>query len=73
MEVIYVNGVDFILIKKTRKEKKLTLKEMADALGLTSASAYYKYENGIYKFKAEHLPLLVSMLKLRLEDIFLVA
>ena len=68
-----MNEVNFDLIKLRRKEMRLTLQDMADTLGFKDASTYYKYEKGTYKFKAQHLPLLASKLKLRLKDIFLVA
>lgn len=68
-----MNEVNFDLIKMRRKEMRLTLKDMAEMLGFKDASTYYKYEKGIYKFRAEHLPLLASKLKLRMKDIFLAA
>jgi transcriptional regulator with XRE-family HTH domain len=68
-----MNEVNFELIKLRRKEMHLTLQDMAELLGFKDASTYYKYENGTYKFKANHLPLLASKLKLRMNQIFLVA
>lgn len=65
--------VNFDLIKLRRKEMRLTLQDMADVLGFKDASTYYKYENGTYKFKAQHLPLLTSKLKMSMKDIFLAA
>lgn len=65
--------VNLTQIKLKRKEMKFTLKEMASTLGFKNASTYYKYENGTYKFNANHIPLIASKLKLRMKDIFLAA
>jgi transcriptional regulator with XRE-family HTH domain len=60
-------------IKLRRKEMRFTLMEMATELGFKNASTYYKYETGAYKFDANHIPLLVAKLKLKMKDIFLAA
>ncbi len=63
-----VFNLDFI--KKRRLEKNLTLKEMANALGFSNASVYWKYESGVYTFKAEMLPVLSKMLKCSISKFF---
>lgn len=58
------------LIKRERKKNKITLQEMAELLGFKDASTYYKYENGEYSFKADHLPIIASKLNRQLQDLF---
>lgn len=62
--------INLFLIKKRRKEMRITLQEMAEVLGFKNASNYYKYEKGEYKFSAEHLPLIADKLKLKINEIF---
>lgn len=65
-----MNKVNLVLIKKRRKEMRITLQEMAMELGFKNASNYYKYENGDYKFDATHLPIVAKKLKLKVRDLF---
>jgi transcriptional regulator with XRE-family HTH domain len=62
--------LNLVLIKKRRKELRLSLLEMAVLLGFKNASTYYKYEIGQSKFKAEHIPIVASKLKLKMSEIF---
>lgn len=62
--------VNLALIRKRRKEMRITLQEMAELLGFKDASTYYKYEKGDTKFKAEQLPLIAEKLKLKMNEIF---
>lgn len=62
--------INLELIKSRRKHLKITLMEMAEALGLKNASSYFKYERGEYKFNADQLPIVCKKLKLRLNEIF---
>lgn len=57
-------------IKSRRKELKITLTQMAELLGLSNASVYYKYESGIYLIKATTLPLLAEILKCDIRNFF---
>lgn len=57
-------------IKERRKKKKLTLQQMAKKLGLSNASVYWKYESGVYAFKAEMLPALAKTLKCSINNFF---
>lgn len=62
--------MNLALIKEKRTQQGITLKKMADNLGFKNASTYLKYESGEYSFKAEHLPLLSTTLKIDLENFF---
>lgn len=58
------------LIKQKREQKKMTLQQMADALGIKDRWSYYKRENGDYQFKASEIPLLVTELGIPYQKIF---
>jgi transcriptional regulator with XRE-family HTH domain len=62
--------INLALIKSRRKEMRISLLEMATLLGFKNASNYYKYEIGVYKFHAEHIPIVAARLKLKMSDIF---
>lgn len=57
-------------IKRKRIEHKLSLQYLANSLGFKNASTYLKYESGLYAFKAEHLPMLATVLKCDISDFF---
>ena len=59
------------LIRQKRKDKHITLQEMAEVMGLKNASTYMKYEKGEYSFRAEHLPLLAKTFGCTIQDLFL--
>lgn len=63
--------INLELIKKTRKEKGLYIDNMAEKLGLTNGSMYWKRENGDYKFKAEEVMKLSEILEIPFEQLFL--
>lgn len=65
-----MNTVDLAKIKSRRKEMRINQQEMAEVLGFKNASTYCKYENGAYKFDAEHIPVIAKKLKFRVNDIF---
>jgi len=44
---------------------------MALEFGFRSASTYKKYEDGIYTFKAKHLPVLAKKLQCQISDLYL--
>lgn len=54
---------DLDYIADRRKELRLSPSEMADKLGFSNASVYWKYEHGVYKFKADVLPRLADALQ----------
>lgn len=62
--------VNLVLIKQRRKEMRITLLQMAHMLGFRDASTYWKYEEGVYKFNAEHIPIVAEKLKLKMSEIF---
>lgn len=62
--------INLQLIKQKRLEKKLTLQEMAEALGLGSKSDYYKRESGDTRFKSTELPLLATKLGVPINSFF---
>jgi transcriptional regulator with XRE-family HTH domain len=61
--------IDLENIKKKRKEKKITLKEMAIALGFETPSSYFKVESGNVKLLAEHIPIICKMLEMETDEI----
>ena len=62
--------INLALIKKRRKEMRITLLEMAETLGYLDASSYYRYESGKYRFDASQLPIVCDKLKLKMNEIF---
>lgn len=65
-----MNTVDLAKIKQRRKEMRINQQEMAETLGFKNASTYCKYENGFYKFDANHIPVVAKKLKFKVSDIF---
>lgn len=63
--------VNLEIIKSKRKEKGYTIDKMADKLGLSNGSMYWKREAGHYKFKPEELMLLSNILKIPMKTLFL--
>ena len=61
-------NLDFI--KSRRTELGLSQSYMADKLGFSNSSVYWKYERGIYKFNAEMLPALAKVLKCNSQNFF---
>lgn len=59
------------IIKEKRKAKGFNIDKMAELLGLTNGSMYWKRENGDYKFKAEEVMMLSSILEIPIENLFL--
>ena len=53
-----------------RKELRLTIYDMAKALGFSNGSVYWKYENGVYKLNAEILPKLAEILQCGIENFY---
>lgn len=50
-----MNRKILIKIKKLRKDNGLTLQQMAEILGYSSAKGYYEVETGRIKLRIEHL------------------
>lgn len=57
-----MNNLDLQAIKQRRKQAGYSMSRMAESLGMANASVYWKYENGVYAFKADHLPQLAQVL-----------
>ena len=63
--------INLDLIKKKRLEKGYSIDDMANLLGLTNGSMYWKRENGDYNFKAEEVMKLSVILTIPVNDLFL--
>lgn len=61
--------IDLDLIRKTRRNKKLTQDEMAEALHL-SRVLYNRRERGDVNFKVSELPILAKKLGLSIEALY---
>ena len=57
-------------IKKRRKELGLSPATVANEMGFSDPSVYWKYENGSYKWKAEMLPQLAKILNCKIQNFF---
>lgn len=62
--------LDLSFIKKRRISLGLTHQQLAEQLSFKNASTYFKYENGAYALKADHLPKLSTILKCDIDDLF---
>jgi len=56
-------------LKQLRKSKKISLMDMADALGLQTAGGYSRLESGENKIKAEQLPAIAEKLEINLDSL----
>ncbi|AJS61598.1 DNA-binding protein [Paenibacillus sp. IHBB 10380] len=65
-----MDKVNLSYVKYRRLELNLSLQDMAESLGFKNASTYMKYEDGVYLFKANHLPTLANKLKCKLRNFF---
>ena len=61
---------DLDFVKKRREQLGLSQAAMAKLMGFSSSSVYYKYEAGLYKFRAEMLPALSQALQCDPRDFF---
>ncbi len=57
-------------IKEKRISLGLTHQQLAEHLSFKNASTYFKYENGTYSFKADHLPKLADIFQCKINDLF---
>lgn len=57
-------------IKRRRNELGLSQAYMAQKLGFSNSSVYWKYERGIYKFNADILPALSKILDCNIKNFF---
>jgi transcriptional regulator with XRE-family HTH domain len=56
-------------LKSFRKDKKKSLQDMAEALGLQTAGGYSRLETGDTKIKAEMLPSIANALEISIDDL----
>lgn len=61
--------LNYSKLKQLRMNKNISLKEMADALGLKTAGGYSRIESGENKLKAEHLPIIAKKFEIELNDL----
>ncbi len=57
-------------VEKKRKEKGLTMQNMAELLGFQSAPAYCNYEKGKREFRAGMLPILAHAFNCEIKDLY---
>ena len=62
--------INLKFIKTRRSELGISQQEMAEKLGFKNASTYFKYETGVYSFKAEMIPVLATELKCDMKNFF---
>ena len=62
--------LNLLFIKEKRTSLGLTHQKLAEQLAFKNASTYFKYENGTYSFKADHLPKLANILECNINDLF---
>lgn len=65
-----MTSINLKFIKSKRKEKNITLQQMANILGYKKASTYSNYENGIYSIKANMLPVLAKTFECEIKDLY---
>lgn len=68
--VKYDATLNLSFIKRRRISLGLTHQQLAEGLSFKNASTYFKYENGSYAFKADHLPKLSRILKCDIDELF---
>jgi len=61
----------FEKLRRIRNERNISALEMANLLGLKTAAAYYKKENGTINFTLEEAKKIADYLKMPIEEIFL--
>jgi len=59
------------LLKEMRTQKNITALEMANLLGLKTASAYYKKENGTINFSIAEANIIAKFFNMTVDEIFL--
>ena len=62
--------LNLLFIKEKRTSLGLTHQQIAEQLSFKNASTYFKYDNGTYSFKADHLPKLANILQCNINDFF---
>lgn len=62
--------LDLSFIKEKRISLGLTQQQLANYLSFKNASTYFKYENGTYSFKANHVPKLAIIFNCDIKELF---
>lgn len=62
--------LNLAFISKRRKALGINQQKMAESLGMKSKSDYSRYERGIYKFDANHVPMLARSLNVGVTSLF---
>lgn len=57
-------------IKKRRLELGLSQADISEMVGMNGKASYSRYENGIYSFNANHVPLLAKALKTSISNLY---
>lgn len=74
MQVVIIMKLNNHNLKGLRVSRKISLQEMAEALGFRTAGGYQRIEKGENKLKAEVLPIIANIFNLELaqlvEEIF---
>lgn len=60
----------FEILRKKRKQKKVSAKEMASLLGLKTPGAYYKKETGLVPTTTEEAEIIAKRLDATVDEIF---
>ena len=61
----------FEKLRRIRNERNISALEMANLLGLKTAAAYYKKENGTINYTLEEAKKIAAYLKMPIEEIFI--
>ena len=56
-------------LHRTRINKNIPMREMAEALGLKTPGGYARIESGEVKLKAEHLPIIAAKFELTVDQL----
>lgn len=57
-------------VKSRRQQLGLSMADVSETMGFKNSSAYWKYENGMHKFRADMIPLLAKILKCEPQNFF---
>ena len=63
-------NINLPYIKMMREKKGRSMQYMAELLGFKSAPAYFHYEKGERKFRADMLPVLARAFDCKIEDLY---
>ncbi|BAU27593.1 helix-turn-helix protein [Aneurinibacillus soli] len=61
--------MNYSKLRGLRVSRKISLQEMADAIGLKTAGGYLRIETGENKLDAKHLPVIAKMFDIDLNDL----